>query len=363
MPKSPSRACSLLSWLLPALLSALILPVARGQTSPMLYTETITVSTGGPLEFTFRDEGTGATNYIAEFTAALGNGALWTADPAATITSLGNGAYRIHVADPIQPNGFYRILALRPSGGTVIASFAATQFQVSEGGAVSAVIHFSAPYTGVIRYTVTGTVGADDFQPLSGEVQVNNSMTASIAITLTDNTSLDELRYLALRLERGPGFELGSAVEASVMIDENDAEWRGALSFGAAALGFVLSIEETSNGVSARLRSDPAGIFPLAPSDSTLVFTENSFESTTANIPLDAESNLFGTAAALTVQLNAENGVGNQLVSSNSVEGAAILITEYAGKPYLNRTNLGSFHLYKPPVRPSAQPVELVHAQ
>lgn len=355
------RSCDSRLSLLLLVLATFSASFVRGQTSPLLYAETITVTTGGPFEFTFRDEGTGATNYVAEFSAALGNGAPWNADPGASITPLGDGSFRVHIADPVQPNGFYRIVALGPAGGPVVANFAATEFQVSEGGMISAVINFSAPYTGTIRYSITGTAGAGDYEPLSGEVQVNNSMTAVIPVMLTDNSTLDELKYLSLRLERGPGFEIGSAAETRLMIDENDADWRGTLSFGG-ALGFVLYIQEIAGEFSAHLRSDPAGLFPAHPGDSTLVFTENSFASTTAGIPLDAGSNLFNTPATLTLHLAAENGVGNQLVSPNSVEGAATLITQYEGKPYLNRTNQGSFNLYKPPVKPSTQAVEFVQA-
>jgi hypothetical protein len=334
----------------------------EGQESPLLFAETITVNADGPLEFTFRDEGTGATNYVAEFTAALGSTAVWTGDPAAVFTPLGGGAYRVTIGSPLQARGFYRVIGLRASGGAVVANFAAAELQVSEGGMVSVVMHFSAPYTGRIRYTVSGTAGAGDFLPLSGEIQVNNSLNAEVPVTLTDNRSIEELKYLTLRLERGPGLDIGAAAETRLIIDENDAEWRGAISLGPAALGFVLAIEETSDGSAASLRSDPAGIFPLAPAPSTLLFTKDLFESATTRMPLPAESNLYGTAAALTLRLAARNGTANQQVSSNSVRGAAILVTEYEGRPYLNRTNAGSFHLHKTPVNPSAQPVELLQA-
>jgi hypothetical protein len=357
-----SRSCWRLLLVAFAFAGALLPQLASGQPSPMLYAQTIKLSSGGLLEFTFRDDGTGATNYVAEFSAEVGPGATWIADPAATISSLGNGAFRVQIPNPMQPNGFYRILALRPSGGPVVANFAATQLQVTEGGMVSAVITFSAPYTGLIRYTITGTAKDDEYQPLSGELRVNNSMNAFIPVALTENTSVDELRYLSLRLEQGAGFELGSAADTRVIIDDNDAEWHGTIGLGAATLGFLMSIDQNALGRTARIRSDPAGIFPLEPVDSTLVFTENDFASTTPDIQLEAASNLFMTPAKLTLHLSAQNGIENQLVSSNNVEGAAILITEYEGKSYLNRTNHGSFNLYKPPVRPSSQPVKLTQA-
>ena len=344
------------------MLCILLAPGVRGQTSPLLYAETITVTTGGPFEFTFRDDGTGATNYLAEFSAGVGDGATWAEDTGASITSLGDGTFRVYIADPVQPNGFYRIVALRASG-PVVANFAATEFQVSEGGMVSALINFSEPYTGTLRYTISGTASDGDYLPLTGEVQVNNSMTALIPVTLTDNSDLNELRYLALRLERSPGFQVGTAAETRLMIEENDAEWRGALVLGAATLGFVLQIQETSGDRSASLRSDPAGIFPAAPVDSTILLTENSFESLTTSIPLPPESNSFNTPAALSLHLQASNAAEGQIVSATELGGAATLITRYQGKSYLDRTNHGSFKLFKPPIDPSSQPVELVQAQ
>jgi hypothetical protein len=353
--------CRLPIWLTRlVLLFAVNAPFLRAESSALLYAETITVTQSGPLEFTFRDEGTGATNYVAEFSDAIGDGAFWTQDSTAVFSSLGAGSFRVHVADPVKPNGFYRVVALRPAAGPVVANFAATQFQVTEGGTISVLISFSALYTGQLRYTVSGTASIEDFQPLSGEVFVNNSLTAVIPIVLTENSTLSELKYLSIRLESGPGLEIGSSAETQLSIDENDAEWQGAMSFGTTALGFVLSIEKTANGTNARIRSDPAGIFPREPISSTLVLTESLFAFTATNIPLAAESNLFKTSVALSLQLNAENGVLNQAVSSNSVEGVAILVTQFQGRSYLNRTNQGTFTLYKPPVNPSAQSVELV---
>jgi len=48
---------------------------------------------------------------------------------------------------------------------------------------VTAVIVFNAPFVGTLRYTVSGTAAAGDYEPLRGEVAVNGT-TATIPVTL-----------------------------------------------------------------------------------------------------------------------------------------------------------------------------------
>jgi hypothetical protein len=339
-----------------------MMSTAAAQPAPLLYVETIQAVPGGPLQMTFRDEGTGATNYVAEFADALGSGEGWTVDPAAVITSLGGGEYRVDVADPLEPNGFYRVIALTPSG-PVVAQFANTSLQVTEGGTVEAVIQFSAPFTGTLRYRFGGTVDPDDFVPLSGEIQVNNSTRAVLSVEFTDDRSIDELRYLTLRLEGGPGLVIGAAPETRLFLEENDAEWRGTLFTGQASLGFLMRIHEEGQQHEAEVRSEPAGFFPAEPVVASVVFTETEFDSTSAAIPLSADATLFDTPAMAALRLQSVQGVSGQIVSPREIRGEAMVITRYEGKPYLDTTNHGTFYLIRATVSPSTRGLDLVDAQ
>lgn len=342
-------------------LCLMMLSVAA-QPVPLLYVETIQAVPGGPLQMTFRDEGTGATNYVAEFADALGTAAVWTLDPAAVISSLGGGEYRVDVAEPLEPNGFYRVIALTPSG-PIVVQFANTSLQVTEGGTVEAVIQFSAPFTGTLRYRFGGTVGPDDFVPLSGEIQVNNSTRAVLPVQFTDDRSIDELRYLTLRLEGGPGLVMGTAPETRLFLEENDAQWRGTLFAGQAALGFLMRIHEEGQQHEAEVRSEPAGLFPAEPVIASVVFTETEFDSMSAAVPLAAEDTLFDTPAMLTLRLQSVHGVEGQIVSPREIRGEAMLITRYEGKPYLDTTTHGTFYLIRAAASPSTRGLDLVDAQ
>lgn len=324
------------------------------QSTSLLEIHTIEVVPGAAPQFVFADQGTGATNYTVEFARALD--APWSIVTGAVITGLGSGNYRVIAPDPQNPLGFYRV---RGNGGGVIASFATTAFQVLEGGMVAPTITFSAPFFGVVRYTVSGTAESGDYVALSGEVNVSGT-TASIPVTLLENGGIGQVKHLTLRLEAGPGYRPGSSSQTIITIDENDADWQGTFSIENGALAFVLKIQQGASGHTATLRSDGFGFFPTNELPGTLTFSENVFHAATRNIPVAPSASLLNAAMNLAFFLGATNGAPNQNVSSNQVQGAATLITEVAGNPHLNTTNRGTFLLLRPPVAPSTNQVDLV---
>ena len=91
-------------WALAAFLPAAV----WGQGTPLLRLTTIQVASGGPVQFYFEDQGTGATNYIVEFSPAVGGGA-WSNITAAVVTPLGGGNYHVMAPDPLSGYGFYRV--------------------------------------------------------------------------------------------------------------------------------------------------------------------------------------------------------------------------------------------------------------
>lgn len=333
-------------------------PAARARTSPLLYIETMTRGTEGPLRLTFHDGGTGATNYVAQFARLLEGVTTWADAPGATLTPLDGQTYRVEIPDPEPPNVFYRVVALTP-GGPIVANFAASEWRVTESGTTAAVIRFNTPFTGALRYTVSGTAQSQDFRPLSGIIQVTNSLEATIPITLTDNETIDELKYLELRLEPGPGIQAGPRAVSRMTIEENDAEWSGTMRMDRAALGFILRIIEFNGTLQAGLNSSPAGFFPEEPTPCSIQFTRHQFQVDSASIPLPPETTLLHTPSAVTLLLKAENGKEDQSVEPDHVRGEAVLVTRYEGKSYLDTTNRGRFYLLKQAVAPSTRPVEL----
>lgn len=341
------------------LAGTLALPLAVcGQGTPLLRLTTIQVAPGSPVQFRFDDLGTGATSYVVEFAPAV-SGAAWTNVPGVVVTPLGGGTYHVSVPAPLTANGFYRVRTL---GGTPItAGFASTAFQVTEGGTVSPTITFSAPLFGIVRYTVSGTAASGDYVSLSGQVFVNGT-SATIPVTLRDNQSIGQLRYLTLTLESGPGYQLAAGSQTTITIAENDAEWHGGFTTDATTLAFVLKIQE-SNGVKvASLKGDGLSFFPTNEVPAGLLYTPNEFAASADGIPVSAAATLLNEPMSLSLFLSAMNGLTNQQVSATQVQGIGSLISVVPAKPHLNTTNFGTFLLLKPPVKPSTNQVELVSA-
>jgi hypothetical protein len=271
------------------------------------------------------------------------------------LTNVAPGVFQADVTPPPGNQGFFRIAGLR----AVVASFDSADINVDESvGTVTPVIVFNGPFQGTVRYTLSGTLGLNNYVELSGQVLVNGT-TAAIPISLGDNITIDSLRYLTLRLEAGAGYQLGAVRQSTITIEENDARWQGVLQNEVGTLGFLLTILNTNTTLSATLGSGGFGFFPSNAVPAQLASTADAFACTVANIQMPASSTLFNCANNLTLHLSAANGVTNQTVSSTQVRGAAELIITVPDKPYLDTRNVGTFVLLKPPTAPSTNEVPL----
>lgn len=356
------------------------------QSGPLLYLTNMTnAHVPNPLTLRFRmvDAGSGSTNYTVEYRPDLSPTNTWT--PAANATALAGGVFQVAVPTPAV-KGFFRVKGLR----NLVASFSTTSLSAEEGsGTVSAVVVFNAPYQGTLRYTVGGTAGPGDYGALSGLVVVNGN-TAAIPITLGDNLTIDQLRYLTLQLQPGSDFQLGTASRLTLTIADNDALWKGTvlLSNGLAAttttlvtnsnsgggytnltlpqnantsLNFILKLQQSSGACNGALLSDAGGFFPTNETPAQVSFTGNHFAVSINNVALPNDSSLLGSSLQLNLALNADNGTPNQTVSSTAVSGQATLALVSDAFPFLNVTNSGTFQLFRPAPQPATNDVNFVN--
>jgi hypothetical protein len=333
----------------------------HAQGGPALQITTIQAAPGAPAQFTFNDSGTGATNYLVEFAPSLGDGGVWSNVTSAVVQALGGGTFRVQVPDSQTALGFFRVRGYGGAAGLVSASFNATALRATEGGVVSPTITFSAPYHGIVRYTISGTVMSGDYVSLSGQVFVNGT-SATIPVTLLDNQGIGQLRHLTLTLQAGPALLLGAGSATTITIDENDAEWQGGFTTDGARIGFVLKIQEANGVKTASLKSNGLGLFPANEIPSGLLFTASQFAASAGGIPVAANATLLNEPMNLSLFLSAQNGIANQSVSATLVQGTGTLITSVPARPHLSTTNFGTFQLVKPPVKPSTNQVELATA-
>jgi len=338
------------------------LPFAvHAQAGPALQITTIQAAPGAPAQFTFNDSGTGATNYLVEFAPTLGVNGVWSNVTSAVVQSLGGGNFRVQIPDQQTGLGFFRVRGYGGSAGVISASFNSPALQATEGGVVSPTITFSAPYHGIVRYTISGTAASGDFVSLSGEVFVNGT-SATIPITLLDNQTMGSLRYLTLTLQAGPALQLGAGSATTITIDENDADWQGTFTTAGASVAFVLRIHEVNGARTASLKGTGPGLFPTTEVPAGLLFTASQFAASVGDVPAAASATLLNEPMSLSLFLSAMNGITNQMVSATQVRGTGSLISAVPGKPFLTTTNFGTFVLLKPPVQPSTNQVDLVTA-
>jgi len=348
-------------WLLASLVVVgLTAPRLHAQSTSLLRMDTFQVEAGQPLLFTFTDLGTGATNYLLDYTESLDPAPAWAAVNGAIITDLSGGQFQITAPNPLTSQGYYRVRAL---GGTpdVTASFNASAFQVTEGGMVAPVITFNAPYAGIVRYRIGGTAASGDFQELTGEIMVNGT-SATLPVTFTDNDVIGQLKILILTIEDGTGYRLGAGSSTVITLEENDADWRGAFRTRGTGLGFLLSIRQLNGVPIATLHSDALGFFPTNDTSVSVVLQQDSFQADATAIPLDPQDTAFQTPVELRLHLQASNAETNQSVTPTLIEGSGALLSLHPTRPHLNTTNLGTFSLFKPAPEPSTNQVDLVDA-
>lgn len=331
----------------------------HAQADPALRVETIQMVPGGPLEFTFRDGGTGATAYQVEYSPDLGVTIPWAHDTSAVITDLGRGTYRVTIPGPAGARGFYRVVGFGPSGD-VVAEFATTAFQITEGDTEDLVITFSSPFTGTLRYSISGTATPDDYGPLTGEIHVFNSLSAIIPITISDNETIDPLRVLILTLVADDGARVGLSSRVVITVEDRDVRWEAIFSTGRTALPFSLEIIRTGAGTNGYLVGGASHFFPEGPFPVTITKdTATAFAAAAGGIPLPADSTLLNRPATFSLTLTADQGEEGHEVKDHFIAGGATFVTTYSGHPHLTTTNAGTFLMQRAPPPPSEREVEL----
>lgn len=326
---------------------------------PVLRVERVSMTPGGPLEFTFRNTSTVSHSYVVEHSADLGVKHPWAVDATAGITALGNGAFRVVVPSPVGDIGFYRVVGTAPTGETVIMQFATTSLVAAEGETIFPIISFSAPFTGTLRYTISGTASNADYGLLSGEIHVSNSSSASIPITLAENATIDPMRVIVITLEADDGTQVGLDSRIIVAIQDTDARWEGTFFSDNAALPFTLEIIRQDGLIQGRLVGGQAEFLPEGPFPATITaHSADAFEASIHGIGLPAESTLLDLPAVLALSLSA----ADDAIDEHFIYGPATLVTAYPGHPHLNTTNDGRFLMQRTPPPPSDRTVELTDA-
>ena len=323
-----------------------------------LVADLVETPAGPQFSIVFSDGGTGATDYLLERTPQVGDGAAWTVDNAAVVTPLGGGNFRATTQRPLT-FGAYRIVAYN-AGDALTAQFASPTVELEEGaGSYDLLVTFSRPFTGTLNYSVEGPAGGS-VGPLSGSVTVNNATTAKITLQIGDNLTVDELAFLSLIINAGGGLGAGPNSQALITIRDNDAVWNGG--FVGDGLEFAFKYRRTRNGgvQQAALISDGNGLIPAGEYPAQLSPPGQPFPAAVV-ISLPGTASALNLASTVSLLLEVQPGVGDDVLAEDEVQGTATLTSSYAGKAHLNSTRTGRFILQRPPPAPSTAEVELLN--
>ena len=312
----------------------------------------------GGMEFTFRDAVPEAAGHFIQSSTDLAPDN-WSPVPEALITDLGGGVFRVVIEAPVGPRAFYRVVRPGPDGDEVIAGFSTTALEVTEGETDFAIVTFSAPFTGTLRYTLSGTATSDDFEELSGEVFVSNSTQALIPVTVKENTSIDPVRNLILTIQAGGGATPGLASQFEILVIDADARWEGSFLSGSASIPFTLNLIKTGETTEGFLIGGPFDFLPQESTATSVTLTETSFAASTAELSIPAEATLLNLPALLSLDLIAVDGEPEEEVGADFIQGRATLTTTFPGNAHLNTTAEGTFLMQRTPPPPSPNEIEL----
>ena len=308
----------------------------------------------------FRDTGTAATSYRLEHATTLRPPVSWAVMDTAAVTSVGPGEFRSTAARPPGEIGFIRVMGTLSGGGEIAsAAIQPGTLLTREGGGSGPRLVFSKPYTGTLRYVYSGP-GIEE----SGEVRVAGATEVLIpAPKIPDDEVVDGLRFFSLRLEKVSGADLALREISQVVTDDNDEVWRGFLE-AEGTVAFNLLILRSTAGERAWLRGDATSFFP--PGDyaaSALEFSSRRFHLRIPAIEVLDSSPPFEGPISIDLELTADAPANGPGWVGDTISGRYTWRTTVAGRPFLNTTQSGEFHVKRQPSTAPAAKLPLTDLQ
>jgi hypothetical protein len=226
---------------------------------------------------------------------------------------------------------------------------------------------------GTLRYTVSGTAQAGtDYVLPTGQLQVNGAQ-VDIQIGLLDDSVYEEtVKTLSISLfyeaGAGLGYGLGTSIEHTVYIRDNDAVWRGQIENGGTVIPVAMRVVRNGAAVSVTLIGDEYGIIPTNSRSaewpaSGVTFTDTHFGAVVAGMTVAASRTLTNLPIRRRFEFVADAATPGHVVDLNArVSGTLTETLTVEGHEYLNRTSTGGFLLLREVPRVDVPEPQLVSA-
>jgi hypothetical protein len=255
----------------------------------------------------------------------------------------------------------------------VVVSFAEVRSMAVEGTIAPVELVINRFYGGSVLIRVSGTADENDHGlSCAGDLCTVSPAGGTIQVPIEDDTEVEVVEWLALRLEPGPGYEVGSVSEHVITIDDNDRVWEGVFTTAGEEVGFTVELIQMDGDMAGHLLPEGSGMVASAAmglNEGQLAFdvafddSAGTFSAMLPELPLAEDQTLLRTPGTFQLVLEASNTTGK--VTADQVEGRAdlgsptVMKFRYASQPHLDRDVSGSFVLKQQPATPSDAEVTL----
>lgn len=217
-------------------------------------------------------------------------------------------------------------------------------------GAAQVRVEFSDTYTGTLRYEIR--------EMPAGPVTVSELMVdgkgAVIPVPVEDDRRIEAPRLFVVRILESEQYALGSSAVHTVVVEDNDAVWRGQYQTGGLSLRFDMKILRQGDAVTGALVTDGYGIIPRnADSDAwpvTHIELDNEhFMAEIKGIAIPPASSQLGVLFQRAFRFEARRSIAGEVVEpAGRIVGRASEMLTAPQHPYFARAvKDGSFTLKK----------------
>ena len=227
---------------------------------------------------------------------------------------------------------------------TPVANFTDSESTATEqNGRIALKVAFSHEFSGRLAYRVAGTaVRGMDFDLPESTIETSSLVReVGIVINLRDDALVEDVETIRVTLLPGEGYQLGSAQQHTVSIQDNDAAWRVVHDVDGMRFDYGMRIIRNGGSTVATVTSDdgnglPAGTYPV----NLRSADDSRFEAIVGPVTVAADRTLLGAEIDRTFTLLANSSEeGHKVDYERLLIGTATETWTSEGASHLTRGN------------------------
>jgi len=235
-----------------------------------------------------------------------------------------------------------------------IANFKFDTSSIKEhDGNINVEIEFDREFIGNINIELSGTAEQGiDYQSINKTIFVNGR-SAIVNFKIIDDNQLENNETIIISLENdkrsSQQFFLGVPHNHTLIIDENDNSWKGALEVKNMSIGFNMELKRINDLYLASFKSDGSNCIPKGTWPATVKIQNKFLRITVDPINTNKTDSLFNTIFSRQIELESNPDINqSHIINLDSlVTGKMVERIKSTNRQYLNTLVEGTFTLIK----------------